>query len=82
MTPPPRILRSFGDQGVEPGLGRGREPLRPQRLRQLVAAGEAAPVEDKVGEQEPALPARQPAVEALAVPFDHRRPAELNSQQR
>jgi hypothetical protein len=37
-------------------------------------------VEHEKGEQQSALASRQTAVEALAVPFDDGRPAELNSR--
>ena len=48
---PPQL----GQQRVEPGVDRGRVRLAPQRLGQLIAGDLAVPVDDQVGEQQPAL---------------------------
>jgi len=68
----------LGDQGVEPGLGGGRELSWPDGPSQLVATGEPVAVEDQVSEQEPALAPWKATIEALTVPLDDRRPAEMD----
>ena len=70
----------LGQQGVQSGLARRRTTARPQRLDQLVAGDRPVPVDDQVGDQQPALPAGQLAVQPRAAPFDDQRPADLDPQ--
>src|SRR5260370_35235476 len=63
---------------MAPGIGSGRELAWPGGLGKLVATDEGGPVDDQVNEQEPALAARQTAFQALAVPFNDSRPAQLD----
>lgn len=68
------------EQRVEPGLDGRRRAVGPQRIGQLVAADGVVAVDDQVGEGEPALPAGQAGLEALAVALDHERTADLYPQ--
>ena len=69
----------LGQQRVEPGVDRGGVGLSPQRLGQLVPGDLAMPVDDQVGEQQPALAAGQAALQTLAVALDGQRPADLDA---
>ena len=71
-------LAQLRDQRIEPDIGRRGELTWPDSFSQLVTAGEPLPVEDQVSEQQPALAARQTALQPLAVPFDDGRPAQLD----
>ena len=68
----------LGQQRVEPGIDGGRVGFPPQRLGQLVPRDLAVPVDDQVREQQPALAAGQPGVQALAVALDGELPADLD----
>ena len=68
----------LGQQRVEPGIDRGGVGFAPQGFGHLVAGNVAVPVDDQVGEQQPALAAGQPGVQPLAVALDGQRPADLD----
>ena len=50
------------EQRAQRRVGGGGRAFRPQRVDQLVARAAAAAVEDEVGEQQSALPSREPRV--------------------
>ena len=71
----------LGQQRVEPGVDRSRIGFTPQRLGQYVPGDIAVTVDHQVDKQQPALTARQAALQSLAVALDRQRPADLDPHQ-
>ena len=66
----------LGEQRAQRRVGRGGRALRPQHVDQLVARAAAVTVEHEVGEQQAALPPRQPRVQSTPGDVDHDRAAQ------
>jgi hypothetical protein len=72
-------LAQLGQQRVKPGIDRGRAGFPPQGLGHLVARDLAVPVDDQVGEQQPALAAGQVSIHLLAAALGGQRPADVDT---